>query len=52
MATEGLAASNAAAWHAAGYTGEGVRVAVIDEGFTDHSSLLGTDLPASVTTYD
>jgi C1A family cysteine protease len=52
VVTEGLAASNAAAWHGAGYTGAGVIVAVIDGGFTDYSSLLGTDLPVSVTTYD
>lgn len=50
--TEGLGASNASAWHAAGYTGAGVRVAIIDGGFTDYASLLATDLPASVTTYD
>jgi hypothetical protein len=50
--TEGLGASNASAWHVAGYNGSGVRVAVIDGGFTDYASLLGTDLPASVTTYD
>ena len=52
VVTEGLEASNAPAWHAAGYTGSGVRVAVIDGGFTGYTSLLGTDLPDSVTTYD
>ncbi|MBC8445900.1 MAG: S8 family serine peptidase [Chloroflexi bacterium] len=50
--TEGVAASNASAWHGGGYTGSGVRIAVIDGGFTDYASLLGNDLPASVTTYD
>ena len=50
--TEGLGPSNASAWHTAGYTGSGVRVAVIDTGFTDYASLLGSDLPASVTTYN
>ena len=50
--TEGLGPSNASAWHTAGYTGSGVRVAVIDGGFTDYASLLGSDLPASVSTYD
>ena len=29
-----------------------MRVAVFDAGFTNHTSLLGTDLPSSVTTYD
>jgi hypothetical protein len=33
--TEGLAASNASAWHSAGYDGTGVRVAVINGGFAD-----------------
>ncbi|MGA9351062.1 MAG: S8 family serine peptidase [Anaerolineae bacterium] len=50
--SEGVAASGASAWHAAGYTGTGVRVAVIDVGFSGYAALLGTDLPASVTTRD
>jgi len=50
--TEGLEPSNAPAWHGAGYTGVGVRVAVIDGGFNGYASLLGSDLPASVTAYD
>jgi hypothetical protein len=50
--TEGVARSNASAWHTAGYDGTGVKVAVIDGGFTGYTGLLGTDLPASVTTYD
>lgn len=50
--TEGLAASNAGAWHSAGYDGTGVRVAIIDAGFTDYLTLLGSDLPVSVGTYD
>jgi subtilisin family serine protease len=47
--TEGLAVINGGAWHAAGYTGAGVKVGVIDLGFIGYSGLLGTDLPASVT---
>ncbi len=50
--SEGVLASNAAAWQAAGHNGTGVRVAVIDIGFTGFAGLLGTDLPASVNTYD
>jgi hypothetical protein len=49
---EGVAASNAPAWHALSYDGTGVRVAVIDAGFTGYEGLLGSDLPGSVTTYD
>jgi subtilisin family serine protease len=50
--SEGVAVSNTSAWHDAGYDGTGVRVAVIDAGFTGYVDLLGTDLPASVNTYD
>jgi subtilisin family serine protease len=50
--TEGLGPANASAWHSAGSTGAGVRVAVIDAGFTNYVSRLGSDLPASVTPYD
>jgi hypothetical protein len=50
--TEGVAASNASAWHSAGHTGAGVRIAVLDGGFEGYQGLLGTDLPASVGTYD
>ena len=37
-------------WKAAGYTGAGTKIAVIDKGFKDYSSLLGKELPDSVTT--
>ena len=50
--TEGVTASNVTSWHTAGYNGTGVRVAVIDGGFTDYSALLDSDLPSSVNTYD
>jgi len=47
--TEALAAMNADAWHAQGYTGQGIKVGIIDGGFLGYSALLGTDLPAIVT---
>lgn len=47
--TEGAAAAGAQAWHNAGLTGQGVKVAIIDAGFLDYPSLLGDDLPATVT---
>ena len=47
--TEGLAVINGPAWHTAGYTGSGVKVAIIDGGFIGYTDLLGVDLPASVT---
>ena len=49
---EGVALSGADVWHNAGIDGTGVKVAVIDVGFAGYSSLLGTALPASVTTDD
>ena len=47
--SEGFGVTNGPAWHAAGYQGAGVKVAIIDGGFEGYPSLLGTDLPASVT---
>ncbi|PJF36312.1 MAG: hypothetical protein CUN49_06065 [Candidatus Thermofonsia Clade 1 bacterium] len=38
------------AWHAAGITGKGVRVAIVDLGFGGVKRLLGKDLPATVKT--
>ncbi|MBN1641757.1 MAG: S8 family serine peptidase [Anaerolineae bacterium] len=46
--TEALAAIGAEAWHAAGFTGAGVRVAVIDAGFAGYEALLGIELPDAV----
>ena len=50
--SEGVAASKASAWHTAGYLGAGVRIAVIDAGYSGYASLLGSDLPDTVVTYD
>ncbi len=49
MTTEGLAVMNGPAWHNQGYTGAGVKIGIIDSGFEGYTSLLGDDLPASVT---
>ncbi|GAB4545931.1 MAG: hypothetical protein OHK0023_04970 [Anaerolineae bacterium] len=35
-------------WHAAGFTGKGVKIAVMDLGFGGISELLGSELPANV----
>src|SRR5947208_477507 len=43
-ASEGVASTNAPAWHAAGYTGQGVTVAVIDSGFKDRSAVANVTL--------
>ena len=49
---EGVGAIAAAAWHDAGITGAGIKIAVIDLGFGGYESLLGTELPAKVHTFD
>jgi len=52
VTSEGLDEMNAAAWHAAGFTGEGVKVGVIDLEFGNLDDLLGVELPAApATTY-
>ncbi|MDI6856745.1 MAG: S8 family serine peptidase [Dehalococcoidia bacterium] len=48
---EGVALVNADDWHAAGVTGSGMKVAIVDLGFQGYSSLLGTELPSSVVTH-
>ena len=35
-------------WHDAGFTGQGVKIGIIDYGFEGFRSLMGTELPASV----
>ncbi|MEA2110063.1 MAG: S8 family serine peptidase [Pseudomonadota bacterium] len=50
IVTGGLNFIGAGEWHNAGVTGKGVKVGVIDSGFSGYSSLLGTELPAIVET--
>jgi len=47
--SQGVSASNASQWHTAGITGSGVKIGIIDGGFTGYNALLDTDLPATVT---
>ena len=49
---EGVAEIGADAWHAAGFTGGGISIAVIDLGFDGYEALLGTELPSSVGIFD
>ena len=44
----GPAAHGSQAWNQAGYSGQGVKVGVIDIGFRGLTSLMGTELPATV----
>jgi subtilisin family serine protease len=50
VAGEGVGLVNANVWQVAGITGGGVKVAVLDAGFSGYSSLLGSELPSSVIT--
>ncbi|MCD4749448.1 MAG: S8 family serine peptidase [Thermoanaerobaculales bacterium] len=45
--SEGVAAMNAPAWHNAGFIGSGIKVGIIDGGFEDYETLLGSDLPSA-----
>ena len=50
IAGQGPQAHGSPAWNQAGYSGQGVKVGVIDSffGFNDFSSLMGTELPSTV----
>lgn len=45
---EGVDVTGAQDWHAAGFTGRGVKVGVLDLGFDGYRNLLGEELPAQV----
>ncbi|MFT5685364.1 MAG: MYXO-CTERM domain-containing protein [Myxococcota bacterium] len=49
--TEGVELMFAKDWGAQGLDGSGIRVAILDVGFTGYTDLLGTELPASVETH-
>jgi subtilisin family serine protease len=46
--TEGVEIIEAYDWQAAGYTGKGVKIGVLDVGFDGYQDLLRSDLPANV----
>ena len=46
VVSEGAAVTRAPLWHGAGFTGSGVKVAILDPGFQGYQALLGTELPA------
>ena len=48
VTSQGVAAHGADAWHTAGYTGRGVKVGVIDLGFSGLSARMGNELPTNV----
>jgi hypothetical protein len=50
VVSEGVGVINADDWQAAGYTGAGIKIGVLDLGFQGYEALLGIELPATVTT--
>lgn len=44
----GLMSTNTAPWHAAGSDGAGIKVGIVDVGFTGYAAILGTALPSQV----
>ena len=49
MGGDSSAIVGASSWHRSGRTGEGITIAVVDLGFAGYLSLLGTDLPSTVS---
>lgn len=49
LLSSGLPASGADVWQAAGHRGQGVKIGVVDIGFRGYRSLLGSELPPSVS---
>ncbi|MBN2548504.1 MAG: S8 family serine peptidase [Anaerolineales bacterium] len=47
---ESLDGINASTWQEAGFSGEGIKIAIVDSGFTGYQDLLGSDLPDEVIT--
>jgi subtilisin family serine protease len=52
VVSEGVNVVGANTWHSAGWTGQGVKIAIVDLGFQGYQALLGSELPASVVTYN
>jgi len=49
--SEGVSVINADTWQGVGFTGSGVKIGVLDAGFSGYEALKGTDLPSSITTW-
>ena len=48
VTSQGVAVHGADRWHAVGITGKGIKVGVLDVGFSGFRALMGSELPASV----
>ncbi len=51
VTSEGVAETQADGWQTAGWDGTGVKVGIIDGGFMGYPTLLGSELPTSVTAW-
>ena len=51
VVSEGVEVIGADVWQAQGFTGTGVKVGVLDGGFSGYDGLLGTELPDTVTVW-
>ena len=49
VTSEGVKVIGADKWQAAGYTGQGIKVGVLDQGFDGYRDLLDRELPVTVT---
>ena len=47
--SEGVGATGAQAWHQAGFTGKGIKIGILDQGFDGYKNQVGKTLPARVT---
>ena len=48
IVSEGSDVHGSSSWNLKGYTGEGVKIGIIDQGFHGYSSLMGSELPSNV----
>ncbi len=46
---QGVNLTLASHWHAAGFSGQGIKIGILDLGFANYRDLLGNELPAEVT---
>jgi len=49
IVSEGVFTLNADQWHTAGFTGRGVKIGILDQGFDGYRDLLGRELPHDLT---
>jgi subtilisin family serine protease len=50
VTSEGVKVIGADRWQTAGYTGKGMKIGILDQGFDGYRDLLGRELPANVAT--